>query len=156
MVTLTFLAHWLHVAAALVWMGVQVSVALLIFPALATRPGSDARPLLGALAARIPRLMQVSGLLVIILGLVRGTVLGPIRTWSALGSRYALLMGLSLVLMFALIGYGQRTGPTLMAAIWDGEAVRPGAHAAMRRHAVVVLATLALITGCMVAMRFGV
>lgn len=156
MVTLTLLVHWLHVASAIVWMGLQTTVALLIFPALATRPGSDARVALGAIAERIPRLMQVSGILVLVLGIVRGTALGPIRSWSALGSRYALLMGVSLVVMFAMIGYGMKAGPALMAAIWNGDEVRPGAQAALRRHALVVLAGLAIITLCMVAMRFGV
>jgi uncharacterized membrane protein len=155
MVTFTLLVHWLHIAAAMVWMGAQTSVALLVFPALATRPGGEARAALGAFAARIPRLMQVSGIVVMVLGIVRGTVLGPIHSWSALGSRYALLMGLALVLMFVLIGYGMKTGPALAAAIWDGDAVRPGAQLAMRRHALIVLAALGIITLCMVAMRFG-
>lgn len=156
MVTLTLLVHWLHVGAAMVWVGIQVAVALLIFPALATRPASEAQVFLGAFVARIPKIMAVSGIMILGLGLIRGTVLGPIRTWSALGSRYALMMGIATIVMFAMVAYGQKAGPTLMAKVWDGDAVRPGAQAALRRHMLIVFTFIAIITLSMVAMRFGV
>ena len=100
------LVQWLHVVAGAIWFGAQVFTSAVIWPALLTRPAAEARATSDAMIAPAVRLMQPAGMLVLVLGIVRGTVLGPIRSLDALVSTaYGLTFLAALLLTFFLMVY---------------------------------------------------
>jgi uncharacterized membrane protein len=155
MLTLTVVVHWVHVVAGLVWAGGMAFMVAAVWPALVRRP-SEARALFGAVAPAAGRLMRAAGPLVLVLGILRGTWLGPVRSWDALvGTAYGLTFLAATALTFGLAAYLGAVRGQFDARVWEGAALAPGAAAYLRRARAVVLAGLAGIVACMVLMRFG-
>src|SRR5688572_10013167 len=120
--------------AGMVWGGGVIFMAFVGWRALRDRPPSEARPIF----ERVGRLMAVSGSLVLVLGIVRGTVLGPVRSWDFLiGSPYGRTFALALVVTVLLAIHGARGGRTLPAQLWDGDRWRPEAARITRRDSVI-------------------
>jgi copper resistance protein D len=156
MLTLTVVVHWVHVVAALVWAGGQAFFVAALWPALLRRP-AEARALYDALGAPVGRLMGMAGPLVLLLGVLRGTWLGPVRSWGALvATSYGHAFLAAIVLTVALTVYGGAVRGQVETRVWHGAAFAPGAAAYLRRTGTVTLVGLAAIVGCMVLMRFGV
>jgi len=155
MLTLTVVVHWVHVIAGLVWAGGLAFMVAALWPALVRRP-SEARALFAAVAPFAGRLMRAAGPLVLVLGVLRGTWLGPVRSWHALvGTAYGRTFLAATVLTFALAAYMGAVRGQFETRVWDGAALAPGAAAYLRRTRAVTLAGLAGIVACMVLMRFG-
>ena len=155
--TLTVVVHWAHVAAAVVWAGGQAFTAAALWPALLRRP-AEARALYDALGAPTGRLMAVAGQIVLLLGVLRGTWLGPVRSWDALvGTGYGRAFLAAILLTVALGAHGGAVRARLETRVWGGTGggFAPGAAAYLRRTGAVTLAGLAAIVACMVLMRFG-
>ena len=75
---LQFAVQWLHVLLGIVWFGYTLAMTFLVAPALAKLPegrrdGSNYH--IGALGQRV---FPIVALLVIVLGIIRGTFFGPI------------------------------------------------------------------------------
>lgn len=148
----TLIVHTLHVASGMVWAGGAIFMALVGWRALLERPPGEARVTL----ERIGRLMAISGSLVLILGIVRGTLLGPVRSWDFLiGSPYGRTFALALVVTVLLAIYGARSGRTLPARLRDGDRWRPDAARIVRRDSAIHMAGLTVVVLCMCAMHFG-
>jgi len=152
---LTIAVQWLHVAAGALWMGGQVFTALVLWPAMLRRPPAEALDLMRTMGPRAGRVMGRAGMLVVILGPIRGTVLGPIRSWQALATPYGLTFIAALLVTLALMAYGGATRGSLVARVWQGEGFHPGARAYLRRSALINLSGLAVIFTCMVLMHLG-
>jgi uncharacterized membrane protein len=153
---LLIVVHWLHVLGGLVWFGGHVFTAAVTWPALLRRPPAEARALSQALAEPAMRIMGPAGMLVLILGIVRGTVLGPVRSLHVLvGTAYGLTFAAALVITFWLMGYGGATRREMERRVWDGDGFHPGAARWLRRTGAVNLGGLAAVLACMVLMRFG-
>lgn len=156
MLEVVMVVHWLHVLGGIVWFGGHVFTAAVIWPALLRRPAPEARALSDAMARPAMRVMGPAGMLVLILGIVRGTVLGPVRSLDALvGTAYGWTFAAALLLTFFLMGYGGAMRREMESRVWDGDRFTPGAAAYLRRGSAVNLGGLALILACMVLMRFG-
>jgi len=150
------LVQWLHVLAGVVWVGGYVTMTLVVWPALLRRPPGEARALVETLGPRLGALMGASGLLVLVLGLLRGTVFGPIRSFATLfGTAYGLTFLAALVLALFAMGHGSSLGKRLPEHLWDDAGLRPGAARFLRRNGLVSGVVMALLLGCMVLMRFG-
>jgi uncharacterized membrane protein len=148
----TLIVHSLHVMAGMVWGGGAIFMALVGWRALLDRPPSEARPLF----ERVGKVMAISGSLVLVLGVVRGTALGPVRSWDFLiGSAYGRTFGLALVVTVLLAIHGARGGRTLPARLWDGDRWRPEAAGIVRRDSAINVIGLAVVVLCMCAMHFG-
>jgi putative copper export protein len=118
---------------------------------------AEARTLLQAVAPHVGRLMAWTGPVVMVSGLLRGTVFGPVRSWRALvGTSYGHTFLVALALVGALTVYGGRARAGFAARLWDGDAYRPDARAFVRRFGAGMVGTLAAIVGCMVLLRFGI
>ena len=157
MLLLTAVVHWLHVVAGAVWFGGYLFVMTALWPALLGRPAAETRATVQALGASAPRIMGPATLVVIVLGIVRGTVLGPIRSWDALtGTGYGRAFLLSLVVTLWLMVHGGRARGRLATRVWSGAGYAAGARAHLRRSGAVTLAGFAVVLACMVAMRFGI
>jgi uncharacterized membrane protein len=152
---LLLVVHWLHVLGGIVWFGGHVFTAAVVWPALLRRPPAEARAVSEAMAKPAMRVMGPAGLLVLVLGFVRGTVLGPVRSWDALlFTPYGRTFGAALLLTFFLMG-ASGGGRDAAARVWDGDRLRPDAARYLRRSAALNLGVLAAILACMVLMRFG-
>jgi uncharacterized membrane protein len=152
---LTIAVQWLHVAAGALWMGGQVFSALVLWPAMLRRPPAEALDLMRTMGPLAGRVMGRAGMLVLLLGPIRGTVLGPIRSWSALATPYGITFGAALLITLALMVYGGATRGSLVQRVWQGDGFHPGARAYLRQSAAINLGGLALIFTCMVLMHFG-
>jgi uncharacterized membrane protein len=147
--------HWLHVLGGIVWFGGHVFTYAVIWPALLRRPAAEARALSDAMAAPAMRVMGPASMAVLVLGLVRGTVLGPVRSLDALATPYGMTFAAAFLLTFGLMGYAGATRQAMETRVWAGDGFAPGAAAWLRRSGTINLAGLGLILVCMVLMRFG-
>lgn len=148
--------QWVHVVAGVVWAGGQAFMHLAVWPAILRRPAPEAKALLPALGAAVAPVMGATGMVVMAMGILRGTLLGPIRTGYVLfRSPYGWTFMAALALMGVLIARGARSPQRIPPRVFDGDAFRPGAAAFLRREATVTLGLLAALLGCMVLMRFG-
>lgn len=153
---LTVVVHWLHVLGGIVWFGGHIFTAAVIWPALLRRPAPEAKALSDAMAEPAMRVMGPAGMLVLVLGIVRGTVLGPVRSLDVLiGTAYGWTFLAALLLTFGLMGYAGATRQEMERRVWDGDRFHPGAAAYLRRSSAINLGGLAAILVCMVLMRFG-
>jgi putative copper export protein len=90
------------------------------------------------------------------LGLLRGTWLGPIKSFHALVSTgYGHFFMTAIVLTVIAVVISARASRKQEGWVWEGDAFRPGAAQKVRRSHLIVMVLLALILGCMVMMRFG-
>ncbi len=156
MYVVAILVHWAHVLAGAVWLGGQVFGSAVLWPTLLVSPPTEARAFLDRLGPFGGRVMATAGMLTLLLGILRGTWLGPVRSLGALATPYGLTFVAALVLTLVLMGYGGAVRERLDARVWDGDAFRPGAGRFIAVSSGVSLAMLAAILACMVAMRFGV
>ena len=150
------LVQWLHVLSGIVWFGGTVFVALVLWPLLFRQPAPQARALFDNLGRPIGKLMGGAAQGVLWLGLLRGTLLGPIKSFDALlHTPYGHTFGAAIVLTLVVIVYGATAGSRLEARVFDGDQFRAGAAAYVQRGNAVVLVLFAAILACMVLMRFG-
>jgi len=147
--------EWLHVVVGIAWVGSHVTLDFAVLPALLRRPAAEAKAANEAIGAKAQPL-YMSGTLVMLLGIVRGTLLGPITSFeflfgTAYGITWLVALGVTLaVMVWSGLWYGRLLGP-----IWEGDHVRPGAVRRIRLGASVALSGFALILGCMVLMGAG-
>jgi len=76
------LIQWLHVFSGIGWFGSILYLDFVVIPAVMTLPLEQQRTVSKALAIFANRVLTPAALLTIILGLVRGTIFGPVQSWS--------------------------------------------------------------------------
>ena len=151
-----FVVQWVHVLLGILWFGYALSMYFLVTPALARLPESaqrDANLHLGELGARV---FPVVGGLVLLLGIVRGTILGPIDSvGDVFGTAYGLTWLVALLVTIALFVTGARLlGPAVVGLRETPDF--PAGVARIRRIAQFDLVLFLVVFTCMVLMRFGV
>jgi uncharacterized membrane protein len=150
-----FAVQWLHVLLGIFWFGYSLAVYFLVAPALVSMPEAAQRDTwgrLGALAARV--LPGVTGL-VVLLGILRGTVFGPIKSLEdVFGTAYGVTWLVALVVTIGLIVHGARFLGPATVALRDAPDFEK-ASARVRRLATADLAGFAVVFTCMILMRFG-
>ena len=153
---LTFAVQWLHVLLGILWFGYALSMYFLITPALARLPEGTQREAnlnLGALGQRV---FPIVSPLVILLGIIRGTVFGPIDSIDAVFSTtYGITWLVALLASVALVVNGARNiGPSLKA--FKDEPNFAAAGARLQRLTQIDLVLFLVVFTCMILMRFGV
>jgi uncharacterized membrane protein len=106
--------QWVHVLAGIMWFGGAVVLNMLVFPAMQVLTPDQQRRMGRALTPKLSRFFQVVAMVVILMGIIRGTLLGPIRDLGSLfGTAYGWTWLTALVLTIGLgfIG-GRYVGPT--------------------------------------------
>jgi hypothetical protein len=150
---LTFGVQWLHVLLGIVWFGFAISMYFLVSPALAEIPESQGRITNSRLAQAAGRVFPVVSLLVLLLGILRGTVFGRIQSINALTTTYGIVWIIALVTTLGLFFTGARfIGPQ-----FEGLKDAPGYGAALERLRAVSRIDLGLfgvVFTCMILMRF--
>ena len=115
--------HFLHVAGGAAWLGGSVFANFFLVPYTLQQSTERRRHLIRTLLVGPERLMIGAALLVVVTGLLRGTVLGPISGPEALGRPYGLVWIISIVVIGLVFATGGRlTGPAMRRLTQEGDA----------------------------------
>ena len=160
---LLIVIQWLHVFLGIFWFGAALYSAAVIFPAMNRLPLDTQREVGAQIGSIAGRIMGPVAAAVIVLGMLRGTVFGPIQSVDALLTPYGITWLVALVLGTATFCWGKFVIEPALHALND---VRPNVDgtlsaaslAAVARVKMVVVAELGFflaIFTCMILMRFG-
>jgi uncharacterized membrane protein len=160
---LQFIVQWLHVLLGILWFGAALYTDVILIPAISGFSLEKQRELGAALGVRGTAVFRIVGPAIIVLGFVRGTVFGPIKSIDALTTAYGITWLVALVVALALYRWAFTTYAGALEALTtvplapDGSAT-PEVVAAterVKRLAVLELVFFFVIFTCMVLMRFG-
>jgi uncharacterized membrane protein len=100
--------QWLHVLLGIFWFGSTLYLDVVVIPAVMTLPLVEQQRTVSKPLTRFSeRVIIPAGLLVIVLGLVRGTIFGPVQSWNfLLGTAYGLTFLLALLAALATLAWG--------------------------------------------------
>jgi uncharacterized membrane protein len=166
-----FAVQWLHVIFAVFWFGGTMYFDFVVLPTLRQVPPLTGREVGRALAKRIPLFMRTAGIVVIVLGLLRGTVWGPLPPGEpsvSFGSDYGITWSISILLAVAIFAVGDGMIGRSARRLYEDDALWSFATAGgppsagflalssrMRTFSLVQLALFLAVFTCMILMRFG-
>ena len=152
---LQFAVQWLHVLLGILWFGYALSMYFLVTPALRELPESQGRITTGRLGEIGGRVFPIVSVLVLLLGVIRGTVFGPIDSIDDLfGTAYGWTFIVALLATLGLFYTGARyLGPGFTALREAPDYL--AAAARVRRIAQIDLGLFFIVFTCMILMRFG-
>lgn len=161
---LVFGVQWLHILLGILWFGNALVIAFIIIPVISRLPITTQREFGSHLGARADRLFLVVGPAVIILGIIRGTIFGPIKSADVLfGSAYGITWLVALIAAILTFLWGKYMiggAVKAMDAVPLGPDGTGGPALVAATDRVKLIATLELIGfvvvfTCMILMRFG-
>ncbi len=165
---LLIVIQWLHVFLGIVWFGGTMYLDFVALPAVTTLPLDQQRNISRPLTIFTDRALVPASILVIILGLIRGIVFGPVRSLDfLLGAAYGITFLIAFLASVATFLWGRfvvaraaghlETFP--LAAVMKSGSTAAHAFAAQVQRvkllAIVQLSGFFIIFTCMVFMRFG-
>ena len=162
-----FVFQWLHVIFAIFWFGSSMAMNFIFIPALNRLPLDKQREIGSHLGAVAERVLNVVGPVVIVLGVIRGTIFGPIQSLDALTSTYGITWLIALIAALATYLWAKvQIEPALarMNAIPIDQALdadgRPSsamlaAIGVVKRNAMLELLGFLVVFTCMMLLRFG-
>jgi uncharacterized membrane protein len=164
----TFVVQWLHVLLGVAWLGGVLYLNFVTIPTISTLPfGEQQRQLLGRLGAVNIRYFLPISIAVVVLGILRGTVFGPIKGMDDLfATAYGLTWLVALLVTIATFMLGLGVGKRSEAFGRNDELWRPDAEgrpraafvkevAFLKRAGMLEFVGFAIIFTCMILMRFG-
>jgi uncharacterized membrane protein len=161
---LVIVVQWLHVLLGILWFGNALVLDVIVIPAINRLPIVAQREIASYIGSRSTPIFHVIVPLIILLGFVRGTILGPIKSVDALlGTAYGVTWLVALITAIATYLWGLFVIiPSLrvmdaMPLNVDGSATPELANATDRVKLVVSLELIGffVIFTCMILMRFG-
>jgi uncharacterized membrane protein len=132
---LLVLVQALHILAGVVWLGGSVFMNVVVLPALLALPSVEQRAMARRVIFGPERMMIGAALLAAALGIVRGTVYGPIDSLDSLATPYGIAWSAAAaitVMVFAVGGtMTSRTAHALLDddRYWSSDAREDGAEA---------------------------
>jgi uncharacterized membrane protein len=150
---LTFGVQWLHVLLGIVWFGYAISMYFLVSPALIALPEEQGRITNSRLGEIGRRVFPIVSVLVLLLGILRGTVFGRIQSFDALFTTYGIVWIIALVFTLGLIFTGARYIGPLLEGIRDAPDYR-AAGERIRAVSRIDLGLFGVVFTCMILMRF--
>ena len=160
--------QWLHVFLGIFWFGSTLYLDFVVIPAVMTLPLEQQRSVSKPLTMFSERVIIPAGILVILLGLVRGTIFGPVRSLDFLfGTAYGITFLIALLAALATFAWGQlvltraarRLDTFQLAEMMqtDGKVALAFAAQVQRVKLLALLELLGffVIFTCMILMRFG-
>lgn len=149
----TVAVQWFHVLLGITWFGYAISLYFLVGPALAELPEDQGRITNSRLGEIGRRVFPIVSVLVLLLGILRGTVFGRIQSFDALLTTYGIVWLIALVFTLGLIFTGARyMGPAL-----EGIRETPDYRATgerIRAISRIDLGLFGIVFTCMILMRF--
>ena len=164
---LQFAVQWAHVFLGIFWFGATLYADFVLIPALSTLPLGVQRQVGSAIGTRANKLIPAIAGAVILLGIVRGTVFGPIQNLNALTSNYGITWLVALAVAFGTFIYGLRVlVPAIerLSTVPEAEAMTPDGQPSpklaaliddVKRKVGLELIGFVVILTCMILMRFG-
>lgn len=164
---LQFAVQWIHVLAAITWFGAVIYTDFILIPGVTTLPPREQRTAGEAIGRQAVKVIIGAAGAVIVLGILRGTVFGQIKSVDALTTAYGLTWLLALVLSVFTFYWGLKViTPAVerfsafdldQATLADGTAnpVMLGLIADIKRKTQLELVFFLVIFTCMILMRFG-
>lgn len=150
------IVQWLHILMGIAWFGGYIFLDLVLWPTLLALPAVQAKATYALLGRFAGPVMATSGSLVVLLGILRGTMLGPIRSLAFLfGSAYGITWLIALALTLLLTVWGAGWHDRVIGPIWEDNRIRPGVARRIYIGASCELAAFALVLVCMVLMASG-
>ena len=159
--------QWLHVFLGVFWFGSTLYVDFVLIPGLQTLTPGKAREAGAAVGAQGVKVILPVAVLTILLGVIRGTVFGPIKSLEELGTIYGITWLVALVAAIATLYWGLRVlSPAVekLNAVPDSEATQadgtPSPRLAaiigdIKRKVALELIGFFIVFTCMILMRFG-
>ena len=150
---LQFGVQWLHVLLGITWFGYAIAMYFLVGPALAELPEGQGRITNSRLGEIGRRVFPIVAVLVLVLGILRGTVLGRIQSFDALFTTYGIVWIIALVFTLGLIFTGARYMGPLLERIKDAPDYRAMGER-IRAVSRIDLGLFGVVFTCMILMRF--
>ncbi len=147
--------QFLHILFGSIFIGSLIYLRLVLWPTLLTRSSAEARTFYETLLKKTNVLLAASGGLNFILGILRGTLLGQLRSAEAWGTPYGITFSIALLATLILLILSPRLGPALLKKVWNGTSFAPGAAQKVNRNFIFPLLLVLVILTCMVLMHFG-
>lgn len=160
--------QWLHVLLGIFWFGGSLYLNVMVIPVVLSLPLDQQREVAIPLGARSNQVLPLVAILVILLGLLRGTLWGPVRSFSFLfGTAYGVTFLTSLLLASGIELWGYFVvgkAAARLNAFPLTEVMKPGSNTAIAFQAQVQRVKLFtfiellgffIIFTCMILMRFG-
>lgn len=161
----TLAVQWAHAAFAILWVGGTVMLRFVVGPAIGALPPAQQRALMRSVGGRAEPFFAVAGAGTILLGILRGTVLGPLQSLDALGTAYGVTWLAALAITVALAVVGARLLGSAAERLYRDDALwtpdgrpspaYPAAARRLDRLGTLELAGFAVVLGCMVLMSVG-
>jgi uncharacterized membrane protein len=164
---LQFVVQWLHVLMGITWFGSAITFNFIVLPAMGKLPLDRQREFAQPLGERSDYVLVRAAMAVIALGILRGTVFGPIKSVDMLTSSYGLTWLLGLVAATLTFLWGTRVLAASIArmnAITPEQAFNPDgsmspafatAFGVVKRNGMLEFVGFIAIFTCMILMRFG-
>jgi uncharacterized membrane protein len=161
---IVFGAQWLHILLGILWFGNSLVLVAIIIPAINRLPIVAQREIGAHIGDQAQRVFDVVGPSVILLGVIRGTLLGPIKSPDdVFGSAYGVTWLVALVVAILTFFWGRiaitgGVGAMNIAPVNADGTPTPELEAATNRVKVLVsleLVGFVAIFTCMILMRFG-
>ncbi len=150
------LVDWLHIGCGIVWVGGYIFATFIVWPALLRRPAAEAVAMFDTINKPISTLMGAAAQGVFWIGLVRGTVFGPIKSFSQMVSTpYGHAFMGAIVLTIIAIVLSAVSASKFRETVFEEATFRPGGAKKVLRSNYIVIGLFALILGFMVTMRYG-
>jgi uncharacterized membrane protein len=162
-----FAVQWLHVLAAITWFGAVIYTDFILIPAITTLPAREQRTAGSAIGNQSAKVIIGAAAATIVLGILRGTVFGSIRSLDALTTTYGLTWLVALVVSIFTFFWGLKVIVGALerfnafdvdqATLADGtpNPVMVGLIADIKRKSQIELLFFLTIFTCMILMRFG-
>lgn len=162
-----FVAQWLHVLLGIMWFGTVLYGSFILIPAISTMPLARQREIGRAIGEQGQKVITPVAVAVIVLGVLRGTVFGPIKEPGDLTTAYGLTWLVALAFAIGAFYWGRSVlGAAIerMNAITEADAVGPDGQPSptlvaaiddVKRKAVLELGFFLVIFTSMILMRFG-
>lgn len=150
-----FVVQWLHVLLGIVWFGYALALYFLISPALMELPEAQGRRTNARIGEIGAKVFPIVGMAVLLLGVIRGTVFGPINSLEDLfGTAYGWTWLVAIVTTIVLFV----TGARFIGPAFEGMKDTPDYAASvqrLRRVSAIDLGLFFVVFTCMILMRFG-
>ena len=156
--------QWLHVLLGILWFGNALVLDVIVIPAINRLPIVSQREVASYIGSRATPIFHVVVPAIIILGIIRGTVLGPIASFdflfgSAYGWTWLTALGVTiLTYLFGLFVIGPALRAMDSAQVGSDGSPTPELSAAtdrVKRLVGLELIGFLVIFTCMILMRFG-
>ena len=162
---MTIVAQWLHVLLGIFWFGSTLFTDFILIPAVGAMPPAMQREVGMRVGALSTRIIEPVATLVILLGVVLGTVFGSIQSFDALGTTYGATWLVSLLAAIGLFLWGKfvlardverlnAVGAKLSDEEIKASPAFASAFARVRASAMLELLGFAVVFTCMILMHF--